>query len=188
MKALTIAAVGGIAAALIAGPAGAQTTKPTEVQRDRQEIRQDKKEIREDTKEIQQDRREIRRDRRQLKKDITAGDKEGDILFLRFDLELLREEPGILRTAFRWFSEEVRRRPAHESPPPHVFLDEVHKLRRWSEEVKHLGDTFPVRLLLTGSSSVLVARGGRESLAGRVFTTELPTFSLREVLECWATR
>jgi predicted AAA+ superfamily ATPase len=32
---------------------------------------------------------------------------------------------------------------------------------------------------------VLVARGGRESLAGRVFTTELPAFSFREVLECW---
>jgi predicted AAA+ superfamily ATPase len=40
-------------------------------------------------------------------------------------------------------------------------------------------------MLLTGSSSVLVARGGRESLAGRVFTTELPPFSFREVLECW---
>jgi len=40
-------------------------------------------------------------------------------------------------------------------------------------------------MLLTGSSSVLVARGGRESLAGRIFTTELPTFSFREVLECW---
>jgi predicted AAA+ superfamily ATPase len=40
-------------------------------------------------------------------------------------------------------------------------------------------------MVLTGSSSVLVARGGRESLAGRVFTTELPTFSFREVLECW---
>jgi predicted AAA+ superfamily ATPase len=40
-------------------------------------------------------------------------------------------------------------------------------------------------MLLTGSSSVLVARGGRESLAGRVFTTEMPAFSFREVLECW---
>src|SRR5207248_2318148 len=57
--------------------------------------------------------------------------------------------------------------------------------RRWDEEVKHIGDTFRLRMLLTGSSSVLVARGGRESLAGRVFTTELPAFSFREVLECW---
>src|SRR5678815_996078 len=48
-----------------------------------------------------------------------------------------------------------------------------------------MGDTYPMRILLTGSSSVLVARGGRESLAGRVFSTELPPFSFREVLECW---
>jgi len=116
---------------------------------------------------------------------INAGRRGNDILFLRFDLELLREEPAILRTAFRWFIEEVRRQPPEIGMPPYVFLDEVHKLRRWSDEVKHLGDTFPVRLLLTGSSSVLVARGGRESLAGRVFTTELPAFSFREVLECW---
>src|SRR5262249_54589786 len=72
--------------------------------------------------------------------------------------------------------------------PTCLFLDEVHKLPRWSDEVKHLGDTFTLRMLLTGSSSVLVARGGRESLAGRVFTTELPTFSFREVLECWHPR
>lgn len=116
---------------------------------------------------------------------IRSGSNGTDILFLRFDLELLREEPAILRTAFRWFVEKIRQRPAQDSPPIYIFLDEIHKLKRWSEEVKHLGDTFPVRMLLTGSSSVLVARGGRESLAGRVFTTELPTFSFRETLEAW---
>jgi predicted AAA+ superfamily ATPase len=116
---------------------------------------------------------------------LTAGIKGSDILFLRFDLELLREEPAILRAAFRWFIDDVRKRPAGEGHPCFLFLDEIHKLRRWSEEIKHLGDTFPVRMLLTGSSSVLVARGGRESLAGRVFTTELPTFAFREILECW---
>ena len=76
-------------------------------------------------------------------------------------------------------------RPLGSAPEPYVFLDEVHKLRRWHEEVKHLFDTFPVRLVLTGSSSVLVARGGRESLAGRIFSTEIPPFSFREVVEAW---
>lgn len=122
----------------------------------------------------------------QIVRDLIAGGVSGrDAVLLRFDLELLREEPAVLRTAFRWYVDAVRGRPAQEGPPAYVFLDEIHKLRRWSEEVKHLGDTFPVRLLLTGSSSVLVARGGRESLAGRIFTTELPTLSFREVLECW---
>ncbi len=108
-----------------------------------------------------------------------------DVLFVRFDLELLREEPAALRNVLRWFQEEVRQRTFENGAPAYVFLDEIHKLRRWHDEVKHAGDTFPIRMLLTGSSSVLVARGGRESLAGRVFTTELPVFSFREVLECW---
>jgi predicted AAA+ superfamily ATPase len=116
---------------------------------------------------------------------LRKGTRAADILFVRFDLELLREERAALRTILRWYVESIRRRPLHEGSPSYLFLDEIHKLRRWDEEVKHLGDTFPVRMLLTGSSSVLVARGGRESLAGRVFTTELPAFTFREVLEFW---
>jgi hypothetical protein len=108
-----------------------------------------------------------------------------DILFVRFDLEVVREIPGSLRSIVRWFSDSVMKRELGAGPEPYVFLDEVHKLRRWHEEVKHLRDTFPVRLVLTGSSSVLVARGGRESLAGRVFSTEIPPFSFREVIEAW---
>lgn len=119
---------------------------------------------------------------------IRSGTPPSDILFVRFDLELLREETAGLRGALRWFEGEIRRRPLANGPPAYVFLDEVHKLPRWHEEVKHAGDTYPLRMLLTGSSSVLVARGGRESLAGRVFTTELPAFSFREVLECWKPR
>lgn len=116
---------------------------------------------------------------------LRSGVQPRDILLVRLDLEVLREEPAALRSILRWYVEEIRNRPLERDEPAYFFLDEVHKLRRWSEEVKHIGDTFPVRLLLTGSSSVLVARGGRESLAGRVFTTELPAFSFREVLECW---
>ncbi len=116
---------------------------------------------------------------------LDAGTSPTDVLFLRFDLELLRSEPSALRRYLRWFTESIRSRPLDDGARAYLFLDEIHKLPRWSEEVKHVGDTFPLRILLTGSSSVLVARGGRESLAGRVFTTELPPFSFREVVECW---
>lgn len=122
----------------------------------------------------------------QIVQDLLRGGTPGtDILFIRFDLEVLREEPSALRSILRWYLQDIRQRPPERGSQCYLFLDEIHKLRRWSEEVKHVGDTFPVRMLLTGSSSVLVARGGRESLAGRVFTTELPAFSFREVLECW---
>jgi predicted AAA+ superfamily ATPase len=119
---------------------------------------------------------------------IGRGVPARDILFVRFDLELLRDERSALRNIVGWFGSEIRGRALDRQGPAFILLDEVHKLPRWDEEVKHLYDTFPVRLLLTGSSSVLVARGGRESLAGRVFTTELPPFSFREVLECWEPR
>lgn len=122
----------------------------------------------------------------QIIQDILRDGTPGtDILFVRFDLEILREAPAALREILAWYTRDIRRRPLHQGGHTFFFLDEVHKLPKWSDEVKHIGDTFPMRILLTGSSSVLVARGGRESLAGRIFTTELPPFSFREVLECW---
>ena len=108
-----------------------------------------------------------------------------EILFVRFDLEILQEVPGGLRVLLHWFADEIRGRGLRASPAAFVLLDEVHKLPKWDEQVKHAYDTFLLRFLVTGSSSVLVARGGRESLAGRVFTTEIPTFSFREVVEAW---
>ena len=111
--------------------------------------------------------------------------KPTNILLVRFDQEILRSHAGGLLSIIRWFEHSVRAKAFGEGRPPYLFLDEIHKLQDWHSDVKHLGDTFPVRLILTGSSSVLVARGGRESLAGRTITTEFPTFAFREVLEAW---
>lgn len=108
-----------------------------------------------------------------------------DILFVRFDQEVLRERSSGLMSLVRWFANQVRERPLERGAPAYILLDEIHKLARWDEDVKHLFDTFPARILLTGSSSVLVSRGGRESLAGRTIVTDLPTFQFREVLDAW---
>lgn len=116
---------------------------------------------------------------------MAEGIRPRDILFVRFDQEVLRGSRGGLVPIVRWFGNEIRKRPFDEGAPAYVFLDEVHKLERWDEDVKFLWDTFHIRLVLTGSSSVLVARGGRESLAGRALTSEMPTFQFREVLEAW---
>lgn len=121
----------------------------------------------------------------QIIEDLLAiGTAPVDILLLRFDLQLLREAGG-LRAILRWYEDEVRGRPTDDGPPFFLFLDEVHKLTRWDEEVKHLAEVSRLKMLITGSSSVLVAKGARESLAGRVLTTEFPTFLFREVLEAW---
>jgi predicted AAA+ superfamily ATPase len=67
-----------------------------------------------------------------------------------------------------------------------LLLDEVHKLDRWDEQVKHVYDTLAPKMVITGSSSVLVIRGQRESLAGRTLKHDLPPFLFREVLEAWS--
>ena len=115
---------------------------------------------------------------------LASGVVPEDVLLLRFDLQTLREVGGLLGLV-RWFESNIRRRPLDEGAPAFLFLDEVHKLPRWNDEVKHLAETTRVRVVVTGSSSVLVAKGTRESLAGRVLTTELSTFTFREVLEAW---
>ncbi len=121
----------------------------------------------------------------QIASDLLAGGvSPADILLLRFDLQTLRETGGLVGLV-RWYESRVRGRPLDEGAPAHLLLDEVHKLPRWNEEVKHLAETTRARMVVTGSSSVLVARGARESLAGRVLTTELSTFTFREVLEAW---
>ena len=88
----------------------------------------------------------------QIIEDLLKGGKSGrDVLLVRFDLELLREAMASLRNVLHWYTESIRGRPLDDGARTIIFLDEVHKLRRWHEEVKHVTDTFPVRMLLTGS-------------------------------------
>jgi predicted AAA+ superfamily ATPase len=115
---------------------------------------------------------------------LADGVKPTDVLVLRFDLQTLREAGGLLGLV-RWFEANIRQRNLNSGAPAFLLLDEVHKLPRWNEEVKHLAETTRARMVVTGSSSVLVAKGTRESLAGRVVTTEFPPFSFREVVEAW---
>lgn len=113
---------------------------------------------------------------------MASGTAPKEIFLIRFDLDIVREAGGLL-PLLRWYSAEVRRQELSSGSGPFLLLDEVHKLGRWDEQIKHVFDTFKPKILFTGSSSVLVARGQRESLAGRALTTEFPPFLFREVLE-----
>jgi len=104
------------------------------------------------------------------------------MLLVRFVLDVIREE-GVLLEILRLYSKEIRVADLQADRPLYLFLDEVHKLPRWDAQIKHVFDTYRPRMILTGSSSVLVARGQRESLAGRTLTTEIPPFLFREILE-----
>ncbi|HYC57239.1 MAG TPA: AAA family ATPase, partial [Candidatus Binatia bacterium] len=69
--------------------------------------------------------------------------------------------------------------------PALLILDEIQKVRGWSEVVKRLWDedlraARAMRVLLLGSSALLVQRGLTESLAGRFFLHRCPHWSFSE--------
>ena len=71
-----------------------------------------------------------------------------------------------------------------------LVLDEVQKVQRWSEAVKMLFDEDRrkgqrLRVLLLGSSALLVQRGLRESLAGRFELHRQPHWSYAECREAF---
>ena len=69
--------------------------------------------------------------------------------------------------------------------PVILVLDEIQKVRGWSESLKLLWDRAQqegkdIRLLVLGSSALLLHEGLTESLAGRFFLTRCPHWSFRE--------
>ena len=69
--------------------------------------------------------------------------------------------------------------------PVILVLDEIQKVRGWSEVVKRLWDEAirarrPMRVILLGSSSLLLQRGLMESLAGRFLLHRCPHWSWEE--------
>ena len=84
---------------------------------------------------------------------------------------------------------------AHCETPAWLILDEIQKVRGWSEEVKRLWDadtTEKIQPLLLGSSALLLQKGLSESLAGRFFLHRCSHWSWPEMraafgwdLETW---
>ncbi len=74
-----------------------------------------------------------------------------------------------------------------------LVIDEVQKINNWSETVKKEWDmdTFedrPIKVILLGSSSLLIQQGLTESLAGRFESTYIPHWSYREMHEAFGWR
>ncbi len=77
-----------------------------------------------------------------------------------------------------------------EKRPALLVLDEIQKIPDWSETIKRLWDEdsamgVPLRVLLLGSSALLVQRGLSESLAGRFEVIRLMHWSYAEMREAF---
>ncbi len=65
----------------------------------------------------------------------------------------------------------------------YFFLDEVHRYRYWSKDLKNIYDNYPDARIVATGSSVLEVNKGQADLSRRATTYYLPGLSYREYLE-----
>ena len=70
----------------------------------------------------------------------------------------------------------------HGKEPRFLVFDEIQKLPNWAEKVKILYDTKKYKIFVSGSESLFLRRGMRESLAGRIYEFEVNKLSFMEYL------
>lgn len=70
----------------------------------------------------------------------------------------------------------------HKKEPKFLFFDEVQKLPNWAEKVKLIYDTNKYKIFVSGSESLFLRKGNRESLAGRIYEFEVKKLNFLEYL------
>ena len=92
--------------------------------------------------------------------------------------------------AQQWDLARIRAGTSNDRREVLLVIDEVQKVQGWSETVKRLWDEdsaagLPIKVLLLGSSSLLVQRGLTETLAGRFEVIPVAHWSYPEMRECF---
>ncbi|MFH1917069.1 MAG: ATP-binding protein [Nanoarchaeota archaeon] len=98
-----------------------------------------------------------------------------DLLFFSFDDFQDNDISDILEEYCILFHKGIREQV--------FFFDEIQKVKGWQEKVKRIYDQYPkTKIYLSGSESLLMISGGKESLAGRMFTFTVEPLSFPEFL------
>lgn len=71
----------------------------------------------------------------------------------------------------------------HNKRPKFLFFDEVQKLSNWAEKIKVLYDTGKYKIFVSGSESLFLLKGTRESLVGRIYEFEIKGLTFSEYLK-----
>ncbi len=103
------------------------------------------------------------------------------------------DAPAIEDTAWieqQWETARLKLAGGRENIPVLLILDEIHKIPDWSSAVKALwdADTYhkrDMRVILLGSSPLLVQKGIAETLAGRFEMIRVPHWSFREIRDAF---
>ncbi len=109
---------------------------------------------------------------------IDNGVKPENILFFSFD-ESIEE----LKELFDVYQENIIKKELSKEKI-YIFLDEIQKLKNWRDKIKIYYDLYPnIKFFVSGSASLNLIVGAKESLAGRIFYFNLDLLSFREFLE-----
>lgn len=64
-----------------------------------------------------------------------------------------------------------------------IFLDEIQKLDKWTDQIKKMYDLYPkIKFFLSGSEGIFLSSKTKETLAGRIFELILKPLSFREFI------
>ncbi len=100
------------------------------------------------------------------------------IMYFSFDKEIKSLEE-IIKT----YKREVLMEESI-SKKTYLFFDEIQKLDDWENQIKLLYDKkLPVKIILSGSSSMTIQKSGKETLAGRNYIQKLSPLNFKEYLK-----
>lgn len=103
---------------------------------------------------------------------------------------VLADEPSVRDHVWIEQQWEIGRLKTREFGKAILIFDEIQKIEGWSETIKYLWDTdasnnIDLRVVLLGSSPLLVQKGLTESLAGRFEIVFLPHWSFAEMRDAF---
>jgi len=101
------------------------------------------------------------------------------IFYYSFD-----EKREDIESLLRFYEQEILGDRLSDAGRVFLFLDEIQKLEGWPEKTKVIYDFHPkVKMFLSGSASIALAKESKESLAGRFFEFLVEPLDLEEYLE-----
>lgn len=102
-----------------------------------------------------------------------------------FSFDAMQKEERIVKKVIQLYYQNILKKiPEELENKIFIFLDEVQKIENWSEQVKSIWDRdYPIKFVISGSSSMNVTKGAGESLVGRIRIHRIHPFSFSEFLK-----
>lgn len=116
--------------------------------------------------------------RQVVKKLIEDNKRENTLIMNLEERRWLKLDLEFLNKAYESYREIIN--PENK---PHIFLDEVQKLREWERFVRSLHEKREANIVITGSSSKLMSKELATLLTGRTLELEILPLSFREFLK-----